>query len=173
VLDVHRRYVAAGCDVISTNTWAIIAAAELEAGRLAGRAGVGVTHWMDIARLGEEHGVAYLMQLSILSQLHTAELLERAGFTARVADFGFFPFTPLFRANREQIRRVEQLSDAFHVTFGDEDVMVAYILEVTRGSRRVPGACILCRGRRKVCNDGCCVRNEPAAGGRDPPGSHG
>ncbi len=95
--------------MISTNTWAIIAAAELEAGRLAGRAGVGVTHWMDIARLGEKHGVAYLMQLSILSQLHTAELLERAGSRPGSPTSGFFPFTPLFRANREQIRRVEQL----------------------------------------------------------------
>lgn len=50
VLDVHRRYVAAGCDVISTNTWAVLAAAELEAGVLAGESGT--THWMDVARLG-------------------------------------------------------------------------------------------------------------------------
>src|SRR5919106_2486888 len=50
VLDVHRRYVEAGCDVVSTNTWAILAAAELEAGGLLGRGGA--THWMDVARLG-------------------------------------------------------------------------------------------------------------------------
>ena len=50
VLDVHRSYVAAGCDVISTNTWAILAAAELEAGGLVARSGM--THWMDAARLG-------------------------------------------------------------------------------------------------------------------------
>ncbi|MGH3033132.1 MAG: homocysteine S-methyltransferase family protein, partial [Gaiellaceae bacterium] len=50
VLDVHRRYVAAGCDVISTNTWAVLAAAELEAGGLVGESGM--THWMDVARLG-------------------------------------------------------------------------------------------------------------------------
>src|SRR2546422_107128 len=34
VLDAHRRYVAAGSDVISTNTWAILAAAELESGHI-------------------------------------------------------------------------------------------------------------------------------------------
>jgi S-methylmethionine-dependent homocysteine/selenocysteine methylase/SAM-dependent methyltransferase len=46
VLDVHRRYVEAGCDVISTNTWSILAAAELEPAR------AGLTHWLDTARLG-------------------------------------------------------------------------------------------------------------------------
>jgi hypothetical protein len=29
---------------------------------------------------------------------------------------------------------VEQLSDAYHLRFADEDVMVAYLLEVTRAS---------------------------------------
>jgi release factor glutamine methyltransferase len=82
-----------------------------------------------------EDGVAYLMQLSILSQARTAELLERAGLQARVVDFGFFPFTPLFQQHREQIRRVEQLSDAYHVTLGGDDVMVIYLLEVTRRGR--------------------------------------
>src|SRR5207248_1008306 len=28
VLEVHRRYVAAGCDVISTNTWSVLEAAD-------------------------------------------------------------------------------------------------------------------------------------------------
>jgi S-methylmethionine-dependent homocysteine/selenocysteine methylase len=50
VLDVHRLYVEAGCDVISTNTWAILAAAELEAAGLVGRGAA--MHWMDVARLG-------------------------------------------------------------------------------------------------------------------------
>jgi S-methylmethionine-dependent homocysteine/selenocysteine methylase len=50
VLDVHRAYADAGVDVVSTNTWAILAAAELEAGGVVGRAGM--THWMDVARLG-------------------------------------------------------------------------------------------------------------------------
>ena len=35
----------------------------------------------------------------------------------------------------DAIQRVEQLSDAYHLTFGGEDVMIAYLLEVTRRSR--------------------------------------
>jgi cyclopropane fatty-acyl-phospholipid synthase-like methyltransferase len=84
-----------------------------------------------LPRLLADGGVAYVMQLSILSQVQTAELLDRAGLTGRVVDFGFFPFTPLFEENREQIDRVEQLSDAYHVRLGDEDVAVAYLLEIT------------------------------------------
>ncbi len=80
--------------------------------------------------LGED-GVALLMQLSILGQLQTQELLRRTGLEARVVDFGFFPFTEAFERNREQIARVE-LSDAYHLSLGNEDMMVAYLLEVTR-----------------------------------------
>ncbi len=77
-------------------------------------------------------GVAYLMQLSILGQQRTAELLDEQGFAARVVDFGFFEFTEPFREQREQILRVETFSDAYHLTFAEgEDVMVAYLLEVT------------------------------------------
>src|SRR5438067_2336483 len=50
VLDVHRRYVETGCQVISTNTWSILSAPEMEL-----RTGPGSTelaHWMDVARLG-------------------------------------------------------------------------------------------------------------------------
>jgi hypothetical protein len=75
------------------------------------------------------------MQLSIVGQRRTAELLERAGLEARVVDFSFFPFGPLFSQNKDQIQRVEELSDAHHLELGDEDVMVAYLLEVSRASR--------------------------------------
>jgi S-methylmethionine-dependent homocysteine/selenocysteine methylase/SAM-dependent methyltransferase len=77
-------------------------------------------------------GVAYVMQLSIIGQQRTEELLAEHGFSARVADFAFFEFHELFRDGREQIRRVEQLSDAYHLAIGDESVMVAYLLEVRR-----------------------------------------
>src|SRR5581483_9802699 len=49
VLEVHRRYVDAGCDVISTDTWSILSAPELEQRAQVGGA---LTHWMDVARLG-------------------------------------------------------------------------------------------------------------------------
>ena len=48
VLDVHRRYAEAGCDVISTDTWSILSAPEI------GPAGAlrlaEAQHWLDIAR---------------------------------------------------------------------------------------------------------------------------
>jgi S-methylmethionine-dependent homocysteine/selenocysteine methylase/SAM-dependent methyltransferase len=77
-------------------------------------------------------GRAYVMQLSIVGQLATERLLAAGGLQARVVDFSFFPFGPLFESSRDQIERVEQLSDAYHIQVGDEDVMVAYLLEVTR-----------------------------------------
>ena len=76
-------------------------------------------------------GRAYVMQISILGQLRTAELLGQVGLSSRVLDFSFFPFSPIFQANREQIGRVEQLSDAYHLELGDDDIMVMYLLEVT------------------------------------------
>jgi release factor glutamine methyltransferase len=79
-----------------------------------------------------EDGVAYIMQLSIIGQERTAELLEKAGFQARVVDYTFFPFHDLFREKQDQIERVEQLSDAYHLDIGNEEIMVAYLLEVTR-----------------------------------------
>ena len=74
------------------------------------------------------------MQLSILSQLRTAELVESLGLEARVADVGFFPLSDLFVENRDQIVRVEQLSDAWHLELGEEEVMAAYLLELARPS---------------------------------------
>jgi release factor glutamine methyltransferase len=79
-----------------------------------------------------DDGVAYIMQLSIIGQERTAELLDKVGFEARVVDFTFFPFHDLFKEKQDQIERVEQLSDAYHIDLGDEEVMVAYLLEVTR-----------------------------------------
>ncbi len=51
VLDVHRRYVATGCDVISTNTWGLASALAADGPRVWDEAGAPV-HWMDIARRG-------------------------------------------------------------------------------------------------------------------------
>jgi S-methylmethionine-dependent homocysteine/selenocysteine methylase len=85
-----------------------------------------------LPRLLADEGRAYVMQLSILSQLRTAELVEANGLRAEVVDVGFFPMSEVFRENAEQIARVEQLSDAWHLELGDQDVMAAYILELTR-----------------------------------------
>jgi S-methylmethionine-dependent homocysteine/selenocysteine methylase/SAM-dependent methyltransferase len=85
-----------------------------------------------LPKLLADDGVAYVMQLSILGQERTAELLAEGGFVTRIADFEFFAFHDLFAQRKDQIERVEDLSDAYHLTFRDEDVMVAYLLEVTR-----------------------------------------
>jgi S-methylmethionine-dependent homocysteine/selenocysteine methylase/tRNA1(Val) A37 N6-methylase TrmN6 len=78
----------------------------------------------------EAEGTAYLMQISALSQLRTTELLEAASFDTKVIDFSFFQFSSVFYENIKQIQRVEELSDAYHLTFGDDQVMVMYLLEV-------------------------------------------
>lgn len=77
-------------------------------------------------------GKAYIMQLSILGQLRTSELLDDLGFEATVVDFTTFNFGPVFRENIEQIHRVEKLSDAYHLTLGRNEVMVSYLLEAKR-----------------------------------------
>ena len=74
------------------------------------------------------------MQLSIVGQAATSQLLVRGGLTARVVDFTFFPFGSLFSHNKPQIERVEQLSDAYHLTLGGDDVMVAYLIEISRAA---------------------------------------
>jgi len=84
-----------------------------------------------LPKLLAREGKAYVMQLSVVGQLATERLLAAGGLQARVVEFSFFPFGPLFERSRAQIERVEQLSDAYHIKVGDEDVMVAYLLEVT------------------------------------------
>ncbi len=73
-----------------------------------------------------------MLQLSILGQVRTAQLLAGHGLEARVVDYSFFPFGELFESNAHQIARVEELSDAHHLAVGGDNVMIAYLLEVTR-----------------------------------------
>lgn len=79
-----------------------------------------------------DDGIAYLMQISALSQIRTSELVSDAGLESRVIDFSFFHFSPIFDENRDQIRRVSELSDAFHLSFGQANVMVMYLLEIKK-----------------------------------------
>jgi SAM-dependent methyltransferase len=85
-----------------------------------------------LPRLLADDGTAYVMQLSILSQLRTAELVEAYGLEARVRDLGFFPMSGVFLENLGQIERVEQLSDAWHLELGEQNMMVAYVLELRK-----------------------------------------
>jgi S-methylmethionine-dependent homocysteine/selenocysteine methylase/SAM-dependent methyltransferase len=79
-----------------------------------------------------DDGTAYIMQLSIIGEKRTAQLLDQMGYQSRVVDFAFFDFNAVFNDKREQIARVEASSDAHHLTLGDRDVMVAYLIQVTR-----------------------------------------
>ena len=81
----------------------------------------------------EEEGTAYLMQISLLSQLQTEEILARNGLTSKIVDFGFFPFSPIFQQNMEQIGCVERLSDAYHLVLGEDQLILMYLMEITRG----------------------------------------
>ncbi len=87
-----------------------------------------------IKRLPEalaDDGTAYIMQLSIIGERRTVEQLEAVGYRARIVSFAFFEFNELFTEKKEQILRVEEQSDAYHLRLGDHDVMVAYLIEVT------------------------------------------
>jgi S-methylmethionine-dependent homocysteine/selenocysteine methylase/SAM-dependent methyltransferase len=77
-------------------------------------------------------GTAYIMQLSIIGERRTLQLLDRLGFQSRVVDFGFFAYNELFADKQEQIARVEEHSDAYHLQLGSTETMVAYLIEVTR-----------------------------------------
>jgi S-methylmethionine-dependent homocysteine/selenocysteine methylase/SAM-dependent methyltransferase len=79
-----------------------------------------------------DDGTAYIMQLSIIGERRTVEQLEALGYRSRVVSFAFFEFHDLFTEKKEQILRVEEQSDAYHLRLGDHDVMVAYLIEVTR-----------------------------------------
>ncbi len=72
------------------------------------------------------------MQLSIIGERRTVQMLDRLGHEARVANFGFFEFSDLFDDRRERIARVEELSDAHHLKSGDDRRNGAYLLEITR-----------------------------------------
>ena len=50
----------------------------------------------------------------------------------------FFEFSELFTGKHEQISRGEAQSDAYHLTFGETDVMVAYLLGSPATVRKPP-----------------------------------
>ena len=73
-----------------------------------------------------------MTQPSVIGEHLAMQHLDRLGYGSRVVDFGVFEFTDLFRERGEQIKRVEELSHAYHLRLGDTDFIVAYLLEITR-----------------------------------------
>ena len=74
------------------------------------------------------------MQLSIVGQAATSQRLAQEGMSARVLDFSSSPSGRCSPRTSPQIERVEQISDAYHLNLGGEDVMVAYLIEVSRAA---------------------------------------
>jgi SAM-dependent methyltransferase len=90
-----------------------------------------------LAKLPEalaDDGRAYVVQLSIVGRALTVERLHDVGLVADVADFQLLPFSAELQASRQQIERVEERSDAYHVTVGDSPAVVAYLLEIRHGN---------------------------------------
>ena len=83
-------------------------------------------------------GVAYFMQLSIVGELKTLETLAAAGFSSHVVDFALVDLRELAEEASEQIQRVESLSDAYHIRMGDRQMIVAYLIEITRADQEAP-----------------------------------
>ena len=75
-------------------------------------------------------GTAYIVQLSIVSQQHTAALLAEVGLEVQVSDYALCPPPPDYAEIRAQVERVEALSDAHHHAIGDESALAAYLLEI-------------------------------------------
>ena len=86
-----------------------------------------------LPRLLAPDGVAYLMQLSIVGQAETAALLAAAGLQAPRRRLQLLPVRPAVRAEpRADRARRGALGRVPPRASADEDVMVAYLLEITR-----------------------------------------
>jgi hypothetical protein len=71
-----------------------------------------------IGALPADEGTTYFLQLSVISQERTAEVLAEGG---EQADFAFFPVTD---------GTGDERSAAFHLRLAGSDMFVAYLLEV-------------------------------------------
>jgi hypothetical protein len=65
-------------------------------------------------------------------------MLAAKGFAAQAVDYTLFAFPPDLGESRPQIGRVEELSDAYHLQVGEQEVMVAYLLEVRHAPPSTP-----------------------------------
>jgi SAM-dependent methyltransferase len=79
-------------------------------------------------------GVAYLTQTSILSRQQTIEQLALGGLEAQVVAWDLSELPPSYEGHLDQVREVEELSDAHHLRVGQEGALVTYLLEIRRYS---------------------------------------
>src|SRR2546430_10296589 len=71
VLEVHRRYVATGCAVISTNTWSILSAPEVEL-----RTGPGSTEDRKSTRLNSSHSQISYAVFCLKKKKYTSNIYQ-------------------------------------------------------------------------------------------------
>ncbi len=79
----------------------------------------------------DSDGVAYVVQLSIVGEQRTVQRLEHLGYTVRVVDYAVVPLDSMVDGASGQIKHVESHSDAYGLTVGGQDLVVAYLLEIT------------------------------------------
>jgi hypothetical protein len=77
-------------------------------------------------------GSAFLTVTSLLSQARTSELLTELGLSAEVVAWELQGQPPAYDANRGHLAHIEELSDAYRVRVGDEQVLVTYLVEIRR-----------------------------------------
>jgi S-methylmethionine-dependent homocysteine/selenocysteine methylase/SAM-dependent methyltransferase len=84
----------------------------------------------------DDDGVAYVVQLSIVGEQRTVERLDDLGYDVRVVDYAISPMESLLERRNPQVEHVERHSDAYHLTVGEQDLVVAYLLEISRAASR-------------------------------------
>jgi S-methylmethionine-dependent homocysteine/selenocysteine methylase len=77
-------------------------------------------------------GSAFVTVTSLLSQARTSELLTELGLSAEVVAWELQGQPPAYDANRGHLAHIEELSDAYRVRVGDEQVLVTYLVEIRR-----------------------------------------
>ena len=69
-----------------------------------------------------------------MGEQRTVQRLEHLGYTVRVVDYAVVPLDSVVEGSSGQIKHVASHSDAYGLTVGDQDLVVAYLLEITTAS---------------------------------------
>lgn len=92
-------------------------------------------------------GVALVTVTSILSRARTAELLDAHGLRADIVGWELVSAPATTQWNEEHIAQIERFSDAFRVSAGAKQLLVAYVLAIRHAepgpSTQTPGDAVL------------------------------
>jgi S-methylmethionine-dependent homocysteine/selenocysteine methylase/SAM-dependent methyltransferase len=84
-------------------------------------------------------GIALLTLTSLLSQERTSELLGALGLHEEVVAWEVQPLPASYRARADHLANVEQLSDAYRLHVGGDELLVTYLLEIRHREPRRDG----------------------------------